>query len=241
MRSIIILSLGILLFSNKIYQAGVKDMVLVEGNNKIKSFYMDKYEITIAEYLKFQKETGYKTVTERQGFGNVVNPFFGTEKNVSHFHDIKGKPFPADMYDKLPVTRITLEDALAYCKWAGKRLPTKSEWIYAAKGGNLSKNYKYVGGNIHIRVGWSDANSKELLQPIGTKLPNELGIFDLGGNVFELCLDDNNPNIIWRMGGSFFDDPDYFELRVIENGVSSTIEGSAKAGIPTFGFRCIKD
>jgi formylglycine-generating enzyme required for sulfatase activity len=240
MRLLIIFSCGFLFTAHHLHQNVQHDMVFVEGNDKIKSFFMDKYEVTLAQYLKFQKETGYKTVTERVGFGSVVNPFLATEKNVTHLHDIKGKPFPVDMYDRLPVTRITLEDALAYCNWAGKRLPTKSEWMYAAKAGKLSKNYKYVGGNIHTRVGWSDANSKEMLQAIGTKLPNELGIYDLGGNASELCVDDSNPNIIWRMGGSFFDDPDFFELRIIENGAYSTKEYFA-FNYPTHGLRCVKD
>jgi hypothetical protein len=241
MRVLIVFAFVLFITTFQSHQNVPENMVFVEGNDQIKSFYMDKYEVTLAQYIKFQRETGYKTVTERQGYGTIINPFFATEKNVTPLHDIKGKPFPVDMYDKLPVTRITLEDALAYCKWADKRLPTKNEWMYAAKGGKHSKNYKYVGGNIHTRVGWSDANSREMLQPIGTKIANELGIYDLGGNSAELCLDDTDPNIIWRMGGSFFDDPDYFELRVIENGVYSTIEGSSKSGIPTFGFRCVKD
>jgi formylglycine-generating enzyme required for sulfatase activity len=69
------------------------------------------------------------------------------------------------------------------------RLPTEAEWEYAARGGNRSKGYKFSGSNSVDTVGWYWNNSGEKTQPVGRKAPNELGIYDMTGNVFEWCQD----------------------------------------------------
>lgn len=69
------------------------------------------------------------------------------------------------------------------------RLPTEAEWEYAAKGGNKSKGYKYSGSNDINSVAWNTSNSGEELHLVATKLPNELGIYDMSGNVYEWCDD----------------------------------------------------
>lgn len=69
------------------------------------------------------------------------------------------------------------------------RLPTEAEWEYAARGGNKSKNKKYAGSNSASAVAWTAENSNYLINPAGTKLPNELGLYDMSGNVWEMCSD----------------------------------------------------
>lgn len=69
------------------------------------------------------------------------------------------------------------------------RLPTESEWEFAARGGNLSKGYLYSGSNNVDDVAWHTNNSGRLSQPVATKAPNELGIYDMSGNIQELCYD----------------------------------------------------
>jgi formylglycine-generating enzyme required for sulfatase activity len=69
------------------------------------------------------------------------------------------------------------------------RLPTEAEWEFAARGGNNSKGYLYSGSNNIDSVAWYAENSIEKIYPIGKKQPNELGIFDMSGNVEELCAD----------------------------------------------------
>ncbi len=71
----------------------------------------------------------------------------------------------------------------------GFRLPTEAEWEYAAKGGKMSKNYTYAGSDSVDLVAWHAGNSGRKTQPIGTKQPNELGLYDMSGNVFEWCDD----------------------------------------------------
>ncbi|GHT25767.1 hypothetical protein AGMMS4957_21020 [Bacteroidia bacterium] len=104
--------------------------------------------------------------------------------------------------DNYPIGAVTLNNAQNFItKLNAKtgmtyRLPTEAEWEYAARGGKKSKNYVYSGGNDINNVAWYDLNSGERAQrdsghafPVGTKQPNELGIYDMSGNVHELVND----------------------------------------------------
>lgn len=68
-------------------------------------------------------------------------------------------------------------------------LPTEAQWEYAARGGQKSKGYKYAGSNNLTEVGWYSDNSEKETHPVGQKLPNELGLYDMSGNVEEWCQD----------------------------------------------------
>jgi formylglycine-generating enzyme len=97
--------------------------------------------------------------------------------------------------DNYPMSNISWNDAMAYCNWlstkTGKhyRLPTEAEWEYAAQGGQYTKGYKYSGGQWLDSVGWFNSNSKEKPQPVAQKRPNELGLYDMSGNVIEWTMD----------------------------------------------------
>ncbi len=69
------------------------------------------------------------------------------------------------------------------------RLPTEAEWEYAARGGNRSQGYKYAGSNNIDEVAWYTSNSASTTHPVATKSPNELGLYDMSGNVEEWCQD----------------------------------------------------
>jgi len=97
--------------------------------------------------------------------------------------------------DRCPVAGIRWDDAQEFIsklnQLTGKRyrLPTEAEWEYAARGGNRSKGYEYSGSNDIRLVAWYSDNSDTETHPVGRKRPNELGIYDMTGNVYEWCND----------------------------------------------------
>ncbi len=97
--------------------------------------------------------------------------------------------------DDLPVECVNWNDVQIYIRKLNKktgrkyRLPTEAEWEYAARGGNMSKSYKFSGGNNLDEVAWYFSNSENKTHPVGTKEPNELGLYDMSGNVWDWCSD----------------------------------------------------
>ena len=97
--------------------------------------------------------------------------------------------------DNLPVEQVSWKDCQKFLsklnRITGKmfRLPTEAEWEYAARGGNKSRGYQYSGSNNLLDVAWYDDNSGRKTHAVGTKQPNELGIYDMSGNVCEWCQD----------------------------------------------------
>ena len=97
--------------------------------------------------------------------------------------------------DNLPVEQVSWDDCQDFLsklnRITGKmfRLPTEAEWEYAARGGNKSRGYQYSGSNNLSDVAWYADNSGDETHDVGTKQPNELGIYDMSGNVWELCQD----------------------------------------------------
>jgi formylglycine-generating enzyme required for sulfatase activity len=120
--------------------------------------------------------------------------------------------------DNLPVEKVSWNDCKTFISKLNSitgenfRLPTEAEWEYAARGGNKSRGYKYSGSNNIGEVAWYDGNSGNKTHPVATKSSNELGIYDMSGNVWEWTSDiygsysssNRTGSIRVNRGGSWF-------------------------------------
>ena len=175
----------------------------------VSDFYMANYPVTLRQFAQFVKETNYKTDAET-GIGDkdkktgLPRPTFGSwispggrdvfDNTTTWRCDNYGVPRDSSYLDH-PVLHVSWNDAQAFCLWMtakeGKpyRLPTEAEWEYAARGGQLTHNYLYSGSNQLDEVGWYASNSGDATHRVGLKQPNELGLYDMSGMVWELCHD----------------------------------------------------
>jgi formylglycine-generating enzyme required for sulfatase activity len=215
----------------------------------VDGFWMDRTDVTNEEFDKFAKATGYITIAERtptkEEFptappenlvsGSVV--FAPTDHPVplnNHYQwwtyakganwrhplgadsDLKGK-------EKYPVVHIAYEDAVAYAKWAGKRLPTEAEWEFAARGGLAGKFYAW-GNELKPNGKWmaniyegqfpvkdSGDDGFTGIAPVAQFPPNGYGLYDMAGNVWQWCND-------WYR-------PDYYAQIVQSGGVTRNPQG----------------
>jgi sulfatase modifying factor 1 len=215
-RSILLISMLVLLSSIGIAQktgVSMPDMVLVEGGTfimgndtgsadertvhkvTVNSFYLGKYEVTYAEFKKFVDATGYLTDSEQPDTFRLKHNLPPRAINNGTWNrTMRGDTI--QLIDSIkPVGNISWNDAITYCQWLSKmtgkkfRLPTEAEWEYAAKGGALSKGFKYAGGNNLDEVAWYLENAGSKVHIGGQKMANELGLYDMAGNVREWCFD----------------------------------------------------
>ena len=150
----------------------------------VDAFYMDKYEVTNAEYAEFLNAKG----KHAEGGQIWLDIGDGDERieYVSRKYQVKAG------YENHPVVEVSWYGAMAYAEWKGKRLPTEAEWEKAARGG-LS-GLKYPWGNTIDSSRASYNNHVTDTTAVGKYAANGYGLYDMSGNVWEWCLDEWNAN-----------------------------------------------
>ena len=180
----------------------------------LNTFEISKFEVTVWEWKQFIKANKMKM---------PIKPSWGWQDNY-------------------PINGITWNEAIAYCNWLstkeklqpcyskkgpnfvcnfkanGYRLPTEAEWEFAAKGGTNSKGFRYSGSDKLEDVAWYKAYSNGQPHTVGTKLPNELGIYDMSGNVWEWCWDWYNKDFYKLEKGDNPKGPEMGERRTVRGG-----------------------
>jgi hypothetical protein len=141
-----------------------------------------------------------------------IGKYIVTHELWAQVMDVNQSPLEKD---KLPFVNVSWYDVQEFINRLNSitnkkyRLPTEAEWEYAARGGNRSNDYKYAGSNNIDDVAWYNRNSEERTHPLGIKMPNELGIYDMSGNVWEwvndLYGDYSDADQIDPQGSSFGD------------------------------------
>lgn len=201
---------------------------------KVNSFWMDKTEVTNAQFRKFVEATGYKTIAERkvdlaeimgqlppgtqppppealEPFSLVFeSPTQRVPDNPAYWWKVvknanwkqpQGPGSSIEGKDDYPVVHVAWYDAMAYARWAGKRLPTEAEWEYASRGGKKDKIYPWGDEPIDAKMVKANYWQGEFpytnhakdgfvkLAPVSSFPPNGYGLYDMAGNVWEFCSD----------------------------------------------------
>ena len=150
----------------------------------VSDFSISKTEVTNYQYAEFlnKNNIGISTTLNQKSMVAAVGAFTKLEFAGNQWQAIKG-------YENYPVVNVTWWGADKFCKWAGGRLPTEAEWEYAAKGGNQSKSFTFAGSNNVAEVAWLGLNSINKPNEVAQLQPNELGLYDMSGNLGEWCAD----------------------------------------------------
>ncbi|TAE25232.1 MAG: formylglycine-generating enzyme family protein [Cytophagales bacterium] len=233
---------------------------------KVAPFLMDRNEVTVGQFRAFAKATGYQTEAEKFGDAGVFSD------ETKEWTLVKGTnwqfpygPANGPAPDNMPVTQVSWNDAQAYAKWAGKRLPREIEWEHAARNGTNSRmlypfgNETVMGDKFMANI-WNGrfpdhdrvSDGYHRAAPVGTFGASPLGLSDLTGNVWEWCED---PKISYddlvkqapvtitpqtervQRGGSYLCEPGWCHGYRVSGRSGSTAETS----LMHVGFRCVKD
>lgn len=248
----------------------------------VKDIWVDNTEVTNAQFQEFVDATGYVTTAERsfeikgkkyEPGALVFDPYnpewwwkFVKGANWQHptgpESDIEGK-------ENYPVVQVSWYDAMAYAKWAGKRLPTEAEYEYFNRAGNDSLIYNwgndfkkapemvnFFQGNFPRKNSIDDQYEKTA--PVKTFPPNRFGLYETSGNVWEWCLDTYHPDAYSRtdekVDGYFQDFVNMQQQKVIRGGsflcsesycsgyrAAARMSSAPDTGLEHTGFRCVKD
>ena len=277
----------LMLIPGGVFTMGTSDPILPQDGEgparrvEISTFHMDKFEVSNFEFADFVEETGYITEAEKFGDSFVLEMLLSEEvqseitqavadapwwlpvKGASWKHP-EGKGSGVEARLDHPVVHVSWNDAMAFCEWAGKRLPTEVEWEYAARGGLEGRLFPWGNspnprGEHWINIWQGDFPLENTLEdgflgtaPVDSFPPNKYGLHNMAGNVWEWTSD-------WwttrhtkdfrkdpqgpakgkdkvKKGGSFLCHPQYcYRYRC-----AARSQNSPDSSASNLGFRCVK-
>lgn len=212
----------------------------------LSAFSIDTTTVTNDAFAAFVDATGYRTEAEQFGYSAVFHlavtapdeDIVGVPPQTPWWRGVRsadwrrpgGKRSTIEQRGDHPVVHISWNDAVAYCEWAGRRLPTEAEWEYAARGGLANANYPW--GNEEVDAGgwranifqgiFPTTNTEEdgwaTTAPVRSYVPNGFGLWQSVGNVWEWCADRFDPGYYRSSPVSDPTGPDTGESRVLRGG-----------------------
>lgn len=189
----------------------------------VSPFRIDVHQVTNRQFAEFVRDADYVTEAEQFGTSAVFHLSVGADEadvigragTTPWWVEVRGamwsRPFGArsdlDGLEDHPVVHVSWNDAVAYCEWAGRRLPTEAEWEYAARGGFGGRRYAWGDDLLgpdgeHLCNIWQGdfptTNTAEDgyvgTSPVRTYPPNGFGLYDVAGNVWDWCADWFSPH-----------------------------------------------
>ena len=260
---------GMILINGGSFQMGTDDGMPFEApvhTVELSPYFIDEHEVTVAEFADFVKATQYRTDAEKIGWSGVFDLESGewTRVDGADWRHPEGPKSIAQPDE--PVCQVSWNDAAAFAKWAGKRLPTEAEFEFAARGGLAGK--KYAWGDELMPNGKPVANwwqgtfpTKNTGEdgfygraPVKSFPPNGYGLYDMTGNVWEWNGDWYADSYYQTSAKHDPKGPDTGTARVIRGGsflcaenycsnyrVAGRSQAEPDSGLDNLGFRCVRD
>lgn len=214
---------------------------------KVESFYLDKYAVTNAEFLKFVK-------ANPKWRRSKVKSVFAEDGYLNHWAGDLNLGPKADEIKDSPVTNVSWFAARAYAKWKGKRLPTLDEWEYVASASQHKPLASRDEAFVQKILDWYSKPNPEVLPPVGQQKPNHHGIYDMHGLIWEWV---QNFNTVFISGESRGDQGELKQFYCAAGSQAASdadkenyaaflryaFRGSLEAdfSVGNLGFRCAKD